>query len=228
MLSVASVVAALATVAVAAPTATYIQELAVVRQQFINSYVVPDVIPAFNPMSLITASFNKTTPISNGENFPVASTQPQPSVKFDTIFSLPWGPKYTLLMIDGNYVGSSNPNGLNLHWLQNDVVIKPGGDWYNTTTGIIDYYGPAPASGTGPHRYTILLFQQPSNFIAPATPSRSGPRVPSISLSDYIAAANLKGPYAGIYFTTEIGTTTVTPSATQPVNTAALFKTLAY
>lgn len=35
---------------------------------------------------------------------------------------------------------------------------------------VIPWAGPGPASGSGPHRYTFLVFAQPSNFVAPATP----------------------------------------------------------
>lgn len=48
------------------------------------------------------------------------------------------------------------------------------------------------------------------------------PSTPFSSLAKYVSAANLTGPLAGIYFTVEVGTATVSVESTTAVNTATL------
>jgi len=194
--------------------------LATVKQQFINAKIVPDVIPSFSPAGILDVSFNgSSTGFNDGDAIAKENVQTQPTVNVVGISNAT--AKYTLLQIDGNYVGSTNPQGLNLHWLQNNVVISSSGATSNTSAATIPYAGPAPASGSGPHRYTILLFQQPSNFTAPASPApNSG--VHEIDLATYVAAAGLTGPVGGIYYTVEVGTATVTVGSTTAVNAATL------
>jgi len=194
--------------------------LALVKQQFINAKIVPDVIPAFNPVGTLNVVFGgNSTGINDGDALNKSSVQTQPVVTYAGVNNNT--AKFTLLMIDGNYVGSTNPQGLNLHWLENNVVISTTGATPNTTAATIPYAGPAPASGSGPHRYTILLYQQPLNFTAPSTPvPNSG--VHLFELAPYVSAANLTGPLAGLYFTIEVGTATVSVESTTAVNTATL------
>jgi len=197
-------------------------ELATVKQQFVNAKIVPDVIPTFAPIGILDVSFivnGSTVGLTDGEAIPKANVQTEPTVNFVGISSSTT--KYTLLQIDGNYVGSTNPQGLNLHWLQNDVAIDLSGGTSNTSAATIPYAGPAPAAGSGPHRYTILLYQQPSDFTAPSSPApNSG--VHEINLATYVTAAGLTGPLAGIYYTVEVGTATVTVESTTAVNPSTL------
>jgi len=194
--------------------------LALVKQQFINAKIVPDVVSTFNPSGTLSVVFSgNSTPINDGQPLDKAFVQTQPTITVAGVNNNTV--KFTLLMIDGDYVGSSSPEGLNLHFLENNVVISSTGAVSNTTAATIPYAGPAPASGSGPHRYTILLYQQPSNFTAPSNPApNSG--VHRINLTTYLSAAGLTNPTAGIYFTVEVGTATVSVESTYPVNTATL------
>lgn len=194
--------------------------VATVKQQFINAKIVPDVVPSFSPVGILGANFNGTSgSINVGEVIAQAGVQTKPVVSVTGNFNST--PSYTVLMIDGNYVGSSNPNGLNLHWLENNVQIGTDGTTSNTTAATIPYAGPAPPSGSGPHRYTILLYAQPASFKAPSSPApNSG--VHLINLATYVSAAGLTGPLAGIYYTVEVGTATVSVESTSAVNPSTL------
>lgn len=196
--------------------------VAVVKQQFINAKIVPDVVPSLNPIGTFTVDYpvnGSTSAITVGEPLNVTWVATKPVVTVAGAFNST--PSYTMLMIDGNYVGSSNPSGLNLHWLENNVQIGTDGTTANTTAATIPYAGPNPGAGTGPHRYTILLYQQPSNFTAPASPvANSG--VHMIDLATYVQAAGLTGPLAGLYYTVEVGVSTVTVASTTAVNPSTI------
>jgi len=195
--------------------------LALVKQQFINAKIVPDVIPSFSPVGTLQVVFSgNTTGITDGAPLAKASVQTQPTVTVAGVNNNT--AKYTILMVDGDYVGApNNSQGINLHWLENNVVISSAGTTSNTTAATIPYAGPAPASGTGPHRYTILLYQQPTNFTAPKTPAPDS-GVNRVELATYVSAARLSGPLAGLYYTIEVGNATVTVGSTTAVNTATL------
>ena len=68
----------------------------------------------------------------------------------------------------------------------------------------------------------ILLYTQPSNFSPPADLSQPGVGVSVFSLSDYVSTSGLQGPVAGMYFTVEEGTATVSVSSTSAVQTSTL------
>jgi len=194
--------------------------LALVKQQFINAKIVPNVIPSFNPIGTLNVVFKgNSTGITDGEPLEKASVQTEPTVTVAGVNNNT--AKFTVLMIDGDYVGSTSPQGLNLHWLENNVAVSSAGGTSNTTAATIPYAGPGPAAGSGPHRYTILLYQQPSNFTAPSTPAQNS-GVQRIDLAKYVSAAGLTGPLAGLYFTVEVGTATVSVESTTAVDTSTL------
>lgn len=77
-------------------------------------------------------------------------------------------------MLDAGTVGENLPQGETRHWLVNGVKVSgmcippflslaavdksTGSSVTNTSAvGITDYAGPAPASGSGPHRYTTWI-----------------------------------------------------------------------
>jgi hypothetical protein len=78
-----------------------------------------------------------------------------------------------------------------------------------------------PPDGTGPHRYTFLVYAEPSGFTPPSTPAANS-GVQLFDIAAYISAAKLGNPIAGNYFTVENGSPTVTVAATTSVNSATL------
>ncbi|KAI1617382.1 phosphatidylethanolamine-binding protein [Exophiala viscosa] len=52
-----------------------------------------------------------------------------------------------------------------LHWIQADLKVSPATN--NLTSegaAVVNWIGPDPPPGSGPHRYVFLLYKQPSNF----------------------------------------------------------------
>ncbi|KAF8289767.1 hypothetical protein DL93DRAFT_2174236 [Clavulina sp. PMI_390] len=145
------------------------------KQQFINAKIVPDVIPSFSPTGLLTVNFNSTTPISDGE--PVPESEPQ---------------KLPIITVAGI------TNSLNLHYLQNNVVLPP-----------------ALALTVTPSRCSSSL---PTSLAHPLQLLT----LVSTCLATYVAAAGLTGPFVGMYFTVKVSIATVSVESTSAVNTATL------
>mmetsp|Transcript_3553 Transcript_3553/g.11172 ORF Transcript_3553/g.11172 Transcript_3553/m.11172 type:complete len:188 (-) Transcript_3553:84-647(-) len=61
---------------------------------------------------------------------------------------------YTLAMVDPDAPAKAAPW---LHWLVHDI---PGSNVAAGTT-LVNYAPPTPPRGTGPHRYIMMLFEQP-------------------------------------------------------------------
>jgi len=206
--------------------------IATVQQQFVSALLTPSVVPTFNPVALLNVSFASVGAISTGQAISKAAAGTQPNITVigtDADFAN-GGPfntstKYTIIMIDGDVPGATNPNGVNTHYLQNDLTygqLVSDVLTFNTTTApVIAYAGPGPAAGSGPHRYTLLVFAQPSSFKAPATPA-AGSSVTMIDFPTYVQNAGFTAPLAGNYFTVEVGTATVSFASTTTVNAATL------
>jgi len=207
-------------------------DIALVTQQFVNALITPSVVPVFDPTAVMNVTFSSVGTITTGQAIAMADVSTMPTIAvagtaadFASGGDLNTTAKYTIIMIDGDIAGATNPNGTNTHWLQNDLsfsqAVNDVVSFTSTTAPVISYAGPGPASGSGAHRYTILLLPQPTDFTAPATPA-AGSSVTMISFPDYLQAAQLGNPIAGNYFTVEVGTPTVSASATSAVNTATL------
>jgi len=206
--------------------------IATVKAEFTNALLVPSVVPTFEPVALLNVTFSSVGLISTGQAIQMAQVATKPTITVvgtDSDFAS-GGPfnnntKYTIMMIDGDVPGATNPNGVNTHYLQNDMSYGTLSSdvltFTNTTPAVINYAGPGPASGSGPHRYTILIFAQPTAFKAPATPA-AGSSVTMINFPTYLSSAGLTSPLAGNYFTVEVGAATVTFSSTTAVNPATL------
>jgi hypothetical protein len=193
--------------------------LATVKAQFTNAKIVPDAIPTFNPSALLNVNYASSVGvISVGQVVPKDDTAERPLLTANGTLS----GSYTVMIIDADYVGApTDTAGLNVHWLQNDLTASENGTLTTASPARVAYAGPGPASGSGPHRYTVLLYSQGSSFAAPATPA-AGSSVQRIHLADYVKAAGFSDPVAASYFTVEVGTSTVTVESTSAVNTATL------
>ncbi|KAF8212512.1 phosphatidylethanolamine-binding protein [Mycena galopus ATCC 62051] len=128
-------------------------------------------------------------------------------------------------MVDADVVGTDdNTGGVNRHWLENSVTVSTNGTVSDATaTAITAYAGPAPASGSGPHRYVILLYAQSSTFSPPANLSSPVPGVSKFDLNGYVKDSGLGDIVAANYFTVEVGT----DSTSLPVTSAVITSTLA-
>lgn len=152
-----------------------------------------------------------------------ADTQVQPTVTAPA--GTPNG-TYIAVMIDLDV--PRNGGTTLLHWLESDFILSSGRALTpgpgNSSVGA-SYIGPNPPPGT-PHRYTFVLFSQPTGFTFPPSfnainpPSDTSARI-GFNITQFVAAAGLGAPLAGNYFT--VVNTTATPSTTgSPVQTSVV------
>ncbi|KAJ1310854.1 hypothetical protein OPQ81_009372 [Rhizoctonia solani] len=209
--------------------------IAVAVENFKNAKIVPDIFSNFNPGGLMTLNFTagvgrpeigQAVARTNVSNTPVlmirgsAESEAQAGGPFNVTTI-----RYTVLCIDGNTAGSSNPSGYNLHYLENNLAYGENHDHTVTlnSTGspVVAYAAPNPPSGSGPHRYIWLTYTQPDDFSAPSTPA-PGSSVALFNLTQYISAANLTGPIAGTYFTVQEGAANASVASTTAVDSTTL------
>ena len=111
---------------------------------------------------------------------------------------------------------SSKPNVL--HWFQTNLTLSPSNisiaslsfhPLLSTTPPLASYIKPKPPAGSGPHRYTELLYSQPADFSIPVNYARFfGPDSTrtSFNLSSFVRDAGLGKPVAANYFLAENST----------------------
>jgi len=200
--------------------------LEAIEAHFKAADLVPDLISTFNPTVLLTVSFNGIGAIAPGQNLTVAQVGSAPTISVTPAnSSVSLAGNYTLIMVDADVAGSNDSGNITRHWLMNGDTVTGDTLTNATAVGITEYAGPSPASGSGPHRYTILLFDQPSSFVEPAGFNTPNIGVSTFVLSDYIKDSNLGPIVGGMYFQVEVGVSTVSVAPTTAVqsNTLASF-----
>lgn len=89
---------------------------------------------------------------------------------------------YTLMMVDADIVGAPADNNTR-HWLVNGASVSGNALSNSSASAPEPYAGPLPATGSGAHRYVLLLLEQPANFSSPAD---LAPGIVKIDLAQYI------------------------------------------
>ncbi|KAI0029323.1 phosphatidylethanolamine-binding protein [Vararia minispora EC-137] len=203
--------------------------IAAIEAHFNNSGIVPSLLSTFDPSATLNVTFPGVGTISPGQALTKDQVASAPQLTVTPAnSSITLSGNYTVTMVDADVVGTDESKGQTRHWLVNGAQVGNGSN-ITTTSGtvITAYAGPGPASGSGAHRYVILLLPQPANFSPPSNLSSPNTPLGVFSLNGYISDSHLGQPVAGMYFTVEEGTATATPSATSPVNTASLSSVLA-
>jgi len=202
--------------------------IAAIEAHFSNAKLVPDLLPTFAPLGLLSAVFPTVGEIKPGQNLTTEQSGAEPQllvIPANSSASLT-GSNCTVIMADADIVGTDESKGQTRHWLVNSATLSTNSSGLTVSTAggvaITDYAGPGPASGSGPHRYVIMVFQQPSAFAAPANLSTPGVAVSVFNLQGYITESKLGPLVAAIYFTVEVGTATVTIAPTSPVVSSTL------
>jgi len=120
-------------------------------------------------------------------------------------------------MIDADIVGTNGlSTPLTRHWLVNGASLsddEPHMLTYDNATTITDYAAPGPAEGSGPHRYTILVYLQPSTFTPPSNLSTAGTPLSTMLLGPYVEDTGLGELVAANYIQVQNGETTVSVSS---------------
>ncbi|KAK3829107.1 MAG: phosphatidylethanolamine-binding protein [Benniella sp.] len=134
--------------------------------------VIPDVIDSIQATTMLAVSYSKGNNIAEvalGNTLSIEETQAAPE-----IFFMADSPddKYTLILTDPDAPSRKEPTNREFrHWVVSNI---PGGDPSDPQsfapknlstqgTELTAYMGPAPPSGSGPHRYVFLLYKQGSN-----------------------------------------------------------------
>lgn len=68
---------------------------------------------------------------------------------------------FTLIFFDPDAPSRENPRFREYrHWLVVNII----GSFVDVGDTVVDYKGPTPPKGTGPHRYIFLIYKQPNRM----------------------------------------------------------------
>lgn len=193
-----------------------------IEAHFAQSKLVPDLLASFDPTAILAVNFDGVGDISTGQPIAADKVQSAPTITLTPAnSSITFDGNYTIIMADPATAGSDQSGGVTRHWMLNYVTIADNKLDTGSVVAVTNYAGPAPPPGSGAHRYTILLFTQPAEFISPA---EFGPDagVATFTLSTYLSDSKMGPLVGGNYFTVEDGTSTVSVEATSAVESSTL------
>jgi len=194
--------------------------LKAIQAHFNQSHIVPDFLASFDPKATLDVNFG-TGNIQPGQKFTSAQVGSAPTLTVHGSTTL--SGQYTLAMMDADVPGSKLAQGTNRHWLVTGVTIGQDSTINNATaTAITRYFGPGPAAGSGPHRYVLMVYSQPSTFAPPAEFSQTGLGVALMDWNAFVTNSHLGDLVAANYIQVEEGTATVSVASTAPVVTSTL------
>jgi len=197
-------------------------QLEAIQAHFTNAELVPVPIPVFDPTAVLSVSFGSVVP-TPGQLLTEDQVKTAPSLTVTPAnSSISLDGKFTIAMIDPAAVGADESGGQTRHWLVNGATISGGTVSIESGTQITEYAGPAPPAGTGPHRYTIVIYSQPDNFTAPSDLSTANVGVSTFDFPSYVQDTGLGPILAGFYYTVEDGTASSSIPATSSVVTSTL------
>jgi len=194
-------------------------QLQAIQAHFKQGGLTPTLLPKFNPIFRVFASFDIGVLPGQLLNKSLVQVEPRLDELNPNSTSLPT--TFTVAMVDFGAVGSDQSAGQTRHWLVNGVTLDNGTFKTDNATVITKYAGPAPPAGSGPHRYTILVYVQPPSFTAPPELSSLQP-VGKFDINNYASSSKLGDIAGGTYFNVEEGTATASISATSAVVTSTL------
>ncbi|KAG8217415.1 phosphatidylethanolamine-binding protein [Butyriboletus roseoflavus] len=191
-----------------------------IKAHFIQSGLIPALLPQFTPSALLAVSFKGLGEIAIGK--PVSREQAlyEPNLSVTAVNSSISGGRLTIMMVDAGPPGSDQSHGQRRHWLVNGATI-PGSVTSNVSmvgaTAVTRYIPPNPPVGDGPHRYVFLVFAQPADFLAPADLSGANTGGGIFVVEDYARFTKLGAVVAASYFTCQRGPATVALPPTSAV-----------
>lgn len=197
-------------------------QLQAIQAHFRQAELVPELLSSFEPSALLSVNFAGVGDVTPGQLLNKEQSAPTPTVTVTPgNDSVQLTGTYTVFMVDADVVNADLSKGVNRHWLVNGVKITDGKLSNASATAITAYAGPGPAAGSGAHRYTIILYEQPSNFAAPEG-FQEPIGVTPMDLPAYVKNSNLGALVAATYFRVEDGRATASAAATSAVETSTL------
>lgn len=162
--------------------------------------------------------------ISIGQEIAATETQSAPTVTVHPLSGtddFESSQLYTVMLVDADVAGTDNQvANQTFHWLANGVSVGADGALdFGIASTAIDYVGPGPLEGTGPHRYVLLMVEQDAGFTAPAEFSSFGAH----PLRQYLETEDLGEVRAANFFVVSgPGATTVSVQPTTSVDPATV------
>ncbi|KAM7282477.1 protein D1-like [Ixodes scapularis] len=157
--------------------------------------VVPDVISEV-PQGVANVKYGDGTAVCMGNTISPQITSNKPTVSFEAQDALP---PYTLVMVDPDAPSASEPTYRSyLHWV---VVNAPSSDGFGEGEEAVQYIGPAPPQGSGPHRYVFLVVAQNGRNISKSDVSYSDRK--SFNFEMFLQNNSLPQPLAANFFFSE-------------------------
>ncbi|KAG7440057.1 PEBP-like protein [Guyanagaster necrorhizus] len=141
--------------------------------------IIPDVIPeAFSPSVLFTVIYPTGKEGLLGSELTREEAFDEPEINFMPMqnnIGTEGEPTYTLVMTDPDAPSRAEPKFRQFrHWVITGIKspIESASETTNLTafktkTSTTPYRPPGPPPGTGLHRYTFLLFEEPAGFSVP-------------------------------------------------------------
>ncbi|KAF8527050.1 phosphatidylethanolamine-binding protein [Gautieria morchelliformis] len=193
-----------------------------IEAHFTNAGIVPSLLKQFSPSALMTLSYNGVGQVQPGQNLTVDQVKPFPQLSITPAnSSVSLSENYTLAMVDADVVGTDESSGQTRHWLVNDVTVSGSTVSTENAINITDYASPLPPSGSGAHRYVVILYAQPAAFSPPGDLAQPNQPVGIIDLNQYVTSSKLGPVVAATYFDVQQGASP-SVSATSPVVTSTL------
>ncbi|TRM70409.1 phosphatidylethanolamine-binding protein [Schizophyllum amplum] len=200
-----------------------------VRDAFYDAKIVPDVLPSFDPTLEIYVEFLKASVIKPGAELSMNQTDTFPQFVLKSSRQTDMLKKYVVTMVDPDAYYPSDPSVSQVrHYLGANLTVDGVGRFWTTpitnlTGPVTDWMPPSPPDDSDPHRYVVLVYQQPPDFtldgIKPPDFTLDGikPHLNSTSdrmhfnatsdrmhfnISSFASAVGLRGPVGGTYFLT--------------------------
>jgi len=177
------------------------------------------VFPEFNPIALISVEFPQVdgsfVSIDLGTEISpsVAQTEPVLAIEIARAVAPPTGTEFVAFMVDPDAPSPADPTSAQIrHFFQSDLTIDSQGRPSSafpqgfrqldpTVAAFTPFKGPAPTAGSGFHRYTILVFEQPAGFDTSFVLNETD--ISNFDLASFAAATKLGAPIGGNFFLAE-------------------------
>ncbi|KAL0567636.1 hypothetical protein V5O48_014355 [Marasmius crinis-equi] len=198
------------------------QTIASVTQAFQDAEVVPDVLASFSPRALLDVVFTDNSSmqalnVTPGMNLTTAQTANEPQFFLRANGTLQANASYVLAIVDPDAPTPQNTSISQFrHFLGGGFQVDNStSQLQNTSAALSDFAPPTPPDGSDPHRYVVLVFDQPNGFNASAQPlvNASTPRN-NFNLTTFGQAVGLGNPIAGNFFLTGPGNDSTSGNAT--------------
>ncbi|KIJ69529.1 hypothetical protein HYDPIDRAFT_81049 [Hydnomerulius pinastri MD-312] len=194
-----------------------------ISAHFRQAGLTPTLLPTFAPSALLAMGFKGVGNVAPGQAMTKDQTMNEPNLSVTPAnSSVMLGGKYTVMMADAGPVGTDETKGQQRHWLANGATISGTNVSMVGATVVTQYTPPDPPVSSGPHRYVILIFTQPQDFLAPPSLSKANSGGGVFVVEDYVKSSKLGPLVAANYFTVQQGTATFSVSPTSGVASATL------